>query len=111
MTADVMECACGDLRELSQMYLRCTGGGDQVMHFEVACIDCTITEGHDTDQMLTLAELLDAAADRDRLSAAAQTAYALTSAIVASPFWDQGAKQCALPVNDALSAALRRETP
>ena len=111
MTAYVMECACGDQRELSQMYLRCTGGGDHVMHFEVACIDCTITDGHDTDQMLTLAELLEAAAERDRLRDVAQTAYALTSAIVASPFWDQGAKQCTVPVNDALSAVLRRESP
>ena len=54
---NVMECACGDLRPLSQMYLRCTGGSEHKMNWTVQCIDCLVSEGGDLEDVASLDRL------------------------------------------------------
>ena len=62
----VMECACGDTRLLSQMYLRCTGNAGADMTHVVECIDCTISAGADIALWPTLAGLIGTPAPRSR---------------------------------------------
>lgn len=55
---NTMECACGDSRPLSQMYLRCTGNAGADMTYVVECVDCTISAGADIAVWPTLSRLL-----------------------------------------------------
>ena len=55
-----MECGCGDLRPLSQMYLRCTGNAGADMTHVVECVDCTIAAGADIAVWPTLSGLFGA---------------------------------------------------
>ena len=52
-----MECGCGDLRPVSQMYLRCTGNAGADMTHVVECVDCTMSAGADIAMWPTLSGL------------------------------------------------------
>ena len=53
-----MACGCGDLRPLSQMYLRCTGNAGADMTHVVECVDCTLAAGADIGMWPTLCRVI-----------------------------------------------------
>lgn len=57
---NVMECGCGDLRPLGQMYLRCTGNAGADVTHVVECVDCALSAGADIAMWPTLSGLFGA---------------------------------------------------
>ena len=60
MATRVMKCACGDMRPLSQMHLRCVGNTGADLEYAVECIDCTAMAGAGIGVWPALSRLIEA---------------------------------------------------
>ena len=58
MSDGVMLCACGDWRPLQHMYFRPCERRITGPSFEVACVDCIVSDGGDIGALLTMADAL-----------------------------------------------------
>ncbi|MCY3676637.1 MAG: hypothetical protein OXH66_03450 [Gemmatimonadetes bacterium] len=55
-TPAVMQCDCGDVRDCSEMHLVIERRAGQLMAM-VKCVDCTMTDGYDLDDTMTMRQM------------------------------------------------------